>query len=737
MKSVQKNILISIRPNLLSLLLTALILLVGMPDTGKAQNDDSTPVDTALYLTGDKLSRYDFYGAKGNQAGQVFGQLGKQWYHDLAFTLSQQPALGRKWALEFVGVHNNSLYRSFRWGSELERLRFTYERGDTSLPYRFEAGDIYGNFSYRTLQRSLRGFIVDLQPSGGGDGRHSIQFLYGVAHPDWHDIVTPFDRTFGLSWLWQEGDATRMSLNYVRNYREGDAFSGTLDRDQSVFSFAGERKTSSGRHPMIIEAEIARFEGDHDGLTGAASGQNRQEMAFFAQISGGSRPFTYRLRHELTGQDFRPVGGNVSPDRRSWETYSAWDLGRGRHLNARWQAYRNGWETDNPLDSRIFGMGVRGPVDDAGRWQGGIDAFVETSDNTKGTTDSRTRSIVGDLSRAFSPAWSGRFTLSHRMFDDRINDASDQRVTQMAVGIDHTTKIVGWNGRAGLDLENRLIDAGGERSREFSPALSLSLAKDNQSLSANYRFQRQDQVNPVRLDIDTAQAGLRYQICSGKNTFGLEYLSNRREDTNGIWARSYQITAFWQYAFDEVWTRPIPVRTGESAAGTAAAPDALTAINLSDTFASAVAALDQLTGTPARRWGELAIADHKMFNDIPQRQRLVIEPSDEKVKRAVLVIDVDGSVAGQVGDVLDRARRTLIERYGTPTEVDERGNYGPGLAERHRAGLFARTTQWVLPGGILRLGLPRRLDGRLRVEIHWSENMGRLRDPIWGLELLE
>lgn len=220
--------------------------------------------------------------------------------------------------------------------------------------------------------------------------------------------------------------------------------------------------------------------------------------------------------------------------------------------------------------------------------------------------------------------------------------------------------------------------------------------------------------------------------------------------TPRVWSQSYQITAFWQHAFDHSWSmaaRPTPSAPEITTATTALegsvtspqleATNVFTRFNLGTSFKDAVIALETLTSAPVRQWGELVYADYKVFTDIPQRQRLVLEPGDEKVKRAALLIDVDSSIPGQIGDVLDRVRRTLIEQLGAPTEVDERGTFGPHLAERHRAGLFTRTTQWQLPGGIVRLGLPRRLDGRLRVEVHYAAMMGRLRDPSWGLDLMD
>ena len=47
---------------------------------------------------------------------------------------------------------------------------------------------------------------------------------------------------------------------------------------------------------------------------------------------------------------------------------------------------------------------------------------------------------------------------------------------------------------------------------------------------------------------------------------------------------------------------------------------------------------------------------------------------------------------------------------------------------------FIRVVQWELPGGVLRFGIPRRLDRRVRMEIQYA---ARFADPLstrWSIE---
>lgn len=693
-----------------------------------------------LHISGHTTFRYDQYGTSGDSGSSLFGTTGTHKYQELSFSTLSHSTPYDKWQLDFSGLWNNSIYRSRNWGSQIERMRFLKEHGACGVPYRLEIGNIYGNFSYRTLQRSMIGAQIDFQPTSHNDRiQQSFVLLFGRNDQDWTELEKSPDRTIGFSWLWQRGNVERLAFNVVGNTRDGDGTSGILERYQKVFGLAYERQTDIFEKPAIIETEWAGFSGDHDGLSTPESGQEKYDSGFFAALSGGARPFTYRFRHEIYGQDFQPAGAGISPDRRSLESYLDWDLGHGRTLNSRWQYYKTGWETQNPLWNRTFGIGVRGPLDTAGKIYGGIDGFIETSHNETHTSDSQIKSIMADLSRSFSPRCSARLSLSHRHTDDHVTDFSDNRISQLTGGLDYAVRIMGSTGRLSLDLDHRLIDAGGLRSREYAPAIAISMRRYNHDFGIHYRFQRQDQFEHNRLDVDTAGAGFRWNYNSGDDSIGLEILQNHREDTNGIWNRSYQITGFWQRNFDTVIRTddrqkiPITPETVSEPGKT----DILTNYTLHEPFANALARIEGILGAPAQPWGDMAVFQKDYFADVSQRQRLILIRENNLLTRVALVIDVDGSIPGQAEDILARARRNLIELFGTPAEVYDRGIAGSRLSEKVRAGLFVRNAEWQLDNGCLRLGLPRRLDGRLRVEVQLAENFPPIRDNSWATELLD
>jgi len=155
------------------------------------------------HLTGDTMLRSEEYRSLGDPNSAPYQITGRHTYQNLALQLSQENSPYDRWLIEYAGLWNNSFYRSRYWGGETERFRLVREKGDSGLPYRFEAGDIYASFSSRTFQRSLKGILLDLQPKRSGDVSQSMQVVYGRSQPDWKYLHESDDANLGFSWLYQ------------------------------------------------------------------------------------------------------------------------------------------------------------------------------------------------------------------------------------------------------------------------------------------------------------------------------------------------------------------------------------------------------------------------------------------------------------------------------------------------------------------------------------------------------
>lgn len=704
-----------------------------------ASATDLPPNDGDWTLTGNDTVRIDQYGRKGNDGAALFGNLGNHYYDELQLQGLCRVSEFDRWRFEFGGVANNSLYRSNGWGGELERIRLMREKGDGALPYRLELGDLYANFSYRTLMRSLKGIQLELQPRFNPQARNRDSFLLvlGQSDYDWKNLHENRDSTAGLSWLLQYREKMRAGINVVFNRRDPDAKLGTLEREQRTMSVMLENESTMFGRRSILEGEFAWFSGDHDGTDGPRSGLDRRATAAYGQLSGGDSRFTYRLRLESNQQDFRPAGANVGFDRKTMEGFFTWDLKAGRSAQFRLQRFLDGWETDNCRVTKVAGLGFQGPLDLPGKVFGNLDMFLEEFLDVRRTLDAHARSVNADVSKSFSDKLSGRLGFSCRFLDDNVNDAGDSRLDQITLGFDHSVRMFELPGRLGLGVENRLLDNGGERSHEWTPALTLNLQKGVHDFGLHYRVFRQDPVNPLLADVDTSDLGFRYRYHHGPDTFGVEYLRNHRDTSRNLWTRSTQITAFYQRDIDAILRTGRPARP--VAAPSPASPSSedpviglLTLGKPGSPYGEARSALAEKMGA-VQAWGGFDLSDRPVFDEISSRQRLILARDGEKVERTVLAIDT-GKVPAFVQDVFERIRRDLVQRLGSPANFREKGSFGPKLASDLREGAFLRVYDWTVGEGVLRLGIPRRLDGLIRIEIQFASEFPTEPEISWGLE---
>ena len=79
-------------------------------------------------------------------------------------------------------------------------------------------------------------------------------------------------------------------------------------------------------------------------------------------------------------------------------------------------------------------------------------------------------------------------------------------------------------------------------------------------------------------------------------------------------------------------------------------------------------------------------------------------------------------------------QRLLVARYGRPERELSRGDPVPDLFAAVNSGRFFRITEWVRPEGTIRLGIPRRLDGVVRIEIQFAREFPPPTEPVWGLQ---
>lgn len=125
----------------------------------------------------------------------------------------------------------------------------------------------------------------------------------------------------------------------------------------------------------------------------------------------------------------------------------------------------------------------------------------------------------------------------------------------------------------------------------------------------------------------------------------------------------------------------------------------------------------------------------RALDDIDLRQRLVVGYARGRVARTALIIELE-----DVGDVdttsqtFERIREILIQRYGAPARTFVEGSFTDSFEDDVNSDWLIRTVEWDRPSGVLRYGIPRRLDRQVRLEIQFAPGFPPPRQTLWSVE---
>jgi len=718
-----------------------LVFLPGVLQAQEGAKDLTPALDRALadlHISFSNTIRTEYYNYTGDGSASPYRYEGAEPYDEFNLNFARRKTPYDTWRGQVSGVVNGSDYRASDHGFIPERLNLFREQGDVPVPYRVEAGDFFGFFSYRSLQRSLKGVQVELQPAAGPKGtRHSVVMLAGANQPTWKHLNAEENVTGGLSYLVENPRFGRYNFNFVHNRREGDNQLGTLDRSQEVYSLAGEKGVSLGSQLLTVEGEVGMFKGDHDGVSGAASGQGRSDWGLYFQAKGRGRlPLTYRFRYEQYGQDYRPEGAAVTSDRRSVEVHAGWHFAGGLEVRGRIQSFRDNWKTSNPQDTLTYGLSASGPVG-LGLVKGlnaSLDTFLQHVEDRHETVDQDTRSVNLNLNIPVRPGWNGRLGLSYQGVDPK--DTSSSITRQFNIGVDHSMRFHGFRGSISPGLVIRNAGSPGSESRDKDLVLASQIARDSHNLGLNlsYNCQPRDE-SP---DVTTFSYALNYRYSAGKDTVGIEYSRNMRNPDPNARTDSCKVALFWTHYFE----KPVKkVSRGQeeriAMAGTAPAPREpdISRLVPGTGMDAAMKVLEEAGIRGPVEQGDMLIFETRYFGEIEQRQRLVLVREGGRLRKAAIIVDFQESgVPDGFMQTFERIRNLLIDRYGRPTNFYNKGEISPNLAGDINSGAFIRITEWSLPGGTLRFGIPRRLDGKIRMEVQFAREFPPVTYTLWSLE---
>lgn len=701
-------------------------------------------------LNGSNTLRGSVYDAHGPGAGSPYPFEGDMYYDEFNVYFRKQATSFDIWRGEVSGVYNvNDDYRASRFGLVPERLNLSRVNGEAGVPYRFEAGDLFSYYSYLTLQRSLKGLQLELQPAFGlGDSHHSIVLTTGAGEPDWRDLTFNDNYYNGLSWLIQDANWGSWNFSLVHNYRDHSFKLGTLDRSQLVYSLAGEKSWELGSHFLTLEGEAAHFSGDHNGVAGAASGQDRSDNGYYMELRGRSRrlPWDYRLRLDYYGQDFRPTGAVVTPDRRSLEAHSGWRFDSGIALRARAQLFEDGFETTNKRITRTYGVNLSGRLlqfvaDDV---NGSLDAYVQNIDDELRTTDAESWTVNLNLNKPLPYDWTGRMTVFLQNVDDEGSLNADGLTRQLQLTADHAIAVAGFEGYITPGILLRSIRKGGRDTDDWSPTLALNLSRGPHSLSMDYRGLLENRLTTAAAltptDVDTHTFNLDYRYRYKRHQFGLEANLIGRDPQPGASTEAWRVSAFWTVSFD----RPAPAARRLAAADTGAAGRPLAGGALTVDLRQlapgtpreqAARTLDNAGLDGGTRQGDFVVYEYPLLQDVFQRQRLAVEYDAGAVRRSAYIINFDDvGNRDTVMQIFERVRQTLIRNFGSPTRTYEEGEFSADFAADVNNQRLVRIVEWESGAGTIRFGIPRRLDRAVRMEVQYARSFPPPGETLWSLE---
>lgn len=689
-------------------------------------------------VSGTNTLRVDQYDVHGLGAASPYPFEGPQIYDELGLSFDRQDRDYARWRGQLFGVLNGNRYRSLDDGLVPERMNLTREVGDVALPYRVELGDYFSYFSYMTQQRSMKGAQLELQPRLG-DRVDSLVVFAGANEPSWQDFDLHEDLSAGASYLLDSARFGTWSVNTVFNHRDSEGRFGLPDRNQLVTSIGFERGLVLSSEQLNFEGEYAHFAGDHDGFGVPNGGRDRSAKGYFVELTGFSTrlPLDYRVRGERYEKDFRPRGTVVTADRRSAEAHAGWRFAAGQSLRVRLQHFDDTFQTGNEFETRTGGVSWSGPLLGAlvSDLAGQLDFYAQTRDNRQDTIDLRSYTLTADVGKPLGAAWYGRVALFLQDLDDRTPFGLDRDTWQVSVSADHAFALGNVTGIVTPGLLLRFERNGRPTSNDFQPTLAFRLERERHAVGFNYGVLVQDRLETGTTDVATHTVTADYRYTRNRHLFGVEVNYFGRHPDPGLATDAWNVGLYWTYAFDRPATRP-----AARASGAALMPGRVTALDLAQfapglVLADAEAALRGLGVTSGVEQGGARVYEARVLPEIPQRQRLALVHGAGQLDRAALIVEFDNlGSADTVQQTFERVRKALIDRYGQPANVYEEGEFGSGFVRDLNAQRFIRITEWQTPQGVLRFGIPRRYDGRVRMELQHRTAFPALRDTLWGLE---
>ena len=691
-------------------------------------------------ITGSVFTQLDYRNSQNNFLG--FGEDRVDGFSELDLRFHREVSPYQGWEGSFFGAFSDSDFRSVDKGFLPERFYLKGYRGDTALPWQLELGDYFAFTSLRTLQTPLKGFRLELQYDDEATGAfHSGQAFAGSRSGSYEDLFDGgADDSFfaGYSHLVELESNSGVILSAVFNHQE----SGGLKSDAGQYSLAGEKQINIAGQAITVEGEASYLEGE---IIQNGAVIQAEDWGFFASLSGEAREgLSYEVRYEDYDENFQPAGAGITADRQLVEGRIAKFFNNGLNVEARYQNFEDLRSTADPLETETFGLladwnnvpGLDGLSFSA-------DGFIRDVQNASLTQDNET--LSGDLAATLQiqPDTSLQLRLSGQKVNARQAGGQDRLTEQAEVSVTKSVDYQGWSGSLSPGLMFRHFEQGVQTTETWAPRLSMTaFHNDGHNLSFNGQVLFNDGSNGAPSNTDV-NLGARYSYTTGRHRFGAEadYISN--DPLAGQFGEAYRFALNYTFQFDK--PAKYPVRSNDKNQDYRGIDDTplffdglpdigrFTPNKLISKLASELE--DQGLGA-GRLIGTHRVYNGRFIQGLAQRQRLVLsQGSKNRLAKASLVIDfAAGRDANGLALEFDRILERLVLHYGTPERTIEEGDFTANLAADLDNGTFQRIYEWRLGRQVLRFGIPKRLDRKIRMELQFANSHPNIGQLLWSLE---
>lgn len=608
-----------------------------------------------------------------------------------------------------------------------------WQKGDVALPFKVELGDFYGDLSPRVFQKSLKGLRLEIQPRLlEGREKHAIEAFAGVAADSYRLVDKDPDATGALDWLVEDKVLGSLIASYA--YREKRyTFSPGQDQSEGTVSVGWQKQAEFSWLRAGLEGEASQFQGD---TNGSGVFERGDDEGYFAKgnLTLKQTPLSIEGRWEQYGDQYTPAGAFVTSNRRTTGGTLSWTSPLGPLIALRTLNYRDRLESSNPLDVESYGVTLAGPLVP----MGSLGAIVFSSDAYSSRSLDRISSL-DTLNRNWSStlnvpiqAWLGW------RLGANLSDNADQRTQVLTVQREYSTgldlRYVGGDTRAslGLGLLHRVNNLPLEDT-QTSPSVNLVLSRGIQSLRASWNTLHAmgQTLNKPDYASDVANFNASYTIDTKQVSITLDG-EHRKQDSlaQTDYGEAYRIGATLTWKFDAM-----VANYGELDVDRSTVAGSLQPGQPVMTIAKNLAVLG--LGSPSIANG-LVVYEGGLFKGLNRRQRIALVTSADRVVSKVYQV-IDTRSRGDLDDlnqVYETVKKQMLTAWGQPARVVEVGALAGNVTQAILAGTVVRAVDWSVQGGWIRLGIPVRADGQVRIEVLRAPSISSDPRVPWGLDEL-